>query len=129
MDARGEPGGSAERASVAGGASGSIMHSGTADSPRGPGSATSGNTVKLRVIQVAVIVLAAIGIACVATIGLAINDIYNKLDNVTIRLCIVENWQRDSLQAIAAYNHVRLPAFPAVPFLPKPCRAKPDGVG
>ena len=84
--------------------------------------------MKLRILQIAVIVLAVLGIASVVVIGLAINDIYGKLNNVTVRLCLVENWQQDSLRIIALHTHVKLPTPPAnLPSLPKPCTAKPDG--
>jgi len=71
-------------------------------------------------------VLALIGMLSVVSIGLAINDIYNKLDNTTLRLCLVEGWQRVSVQIIARQAGVKIPAFPhPLPPVPKPCTARP----
>jgi len=76
-----------------------------------------------------VLILAVIGAFFTVAVGLAINDIYNKLDNTTVRLCLVEGWQKESVMIIAEQTHVTLPKFPTgLPAVPKPCTAKPDGL-
>jgi hypothetical protein len=78
----------------------------------------------LRLIQIAVGFLMAVGLVSTVLIGLAINDIYNKLDNTTKRLCAVEIKQQEALNELGGRVH---PPFtvPALPQLPHPCSAKP----
>ena len=66
--------------------------------------------------------LAALGVLSVVSIGWAINDIYSKLDNGTLRLCVVEARQWDAMELLAAHDHVTLPPRPV---LPRSCNAAP----
>ena len=77
---------------------------------------------QIRLMQVLVVILAAIGITATVFIGIAINDIYNKLDNATIRLCIVEVRQWAALRDVAMRAHVKPPA--PIP-ISHSCRALP----
>ena len=78
---------------------------------------------RLRLIQAAVIFLVLVGGASVGLIGAAIQDIYGKLDNAVIRLCVVELRVRNLSEAIGGQQSGLM-----VPQRPPPqreCRAKP----
>jgi len=78
---------------------------------------------RLHWLQAATLILALMAAASVTLIGLAINDIYDKLDHATIRLCVVEARVRNLDEAVGGQR-----AGVLVPQRPPPereCRAKP----
>jgi hypothetical protein len=82
---------------------------------------------RLVIIQVVTGVLVAIGAVSTVLIGLAINDIYSKLDNNTVRLCVVEVTQWKALEALARREQLPVIIPRPLPALPHPCNAKPGG--
>jgi hypothetical protein len=95
-------------------------------SPGGPGGsgppAPRSKIRQLRAVQAGVAALTLIGVLSIAAIGWAIHDIYGKLDNATIRLCVAEYRQ---WEALAEFDqHIGHPP-PRPPLAPRQCRAAP----
>jgi len=83
---------------------------------------------KLRLVQAAVIILALIGAASTLLVGLAIQDIYAKLDDTFLRLCVTEIRQWQATEAVAGRLNppATLPPRPVIPITARQCTARPS---